>query len=389
VGDILIPAGNELPFNERSAPFTEYETEDPSTSNNGPDHWYEIDPSSPVAVKFYSPDAKALKGLGKIFTTRMPRCVDFQKKTREGYIWTEGVNNGRLVVPQIKREVRQIHPDEKKIGVTDLSIFEQKLVLHRIQLIVSLTSSTEDISKHSNTLLEFLKSTEAKVIKTPFTDFTAPPMGLLHKDIVTIADSLARGVNVLVHCMGGTGRAGSVVVATLANLGLFTSQNALKFAHTIKSNYVETPAQMSLVLGSGEDVVTKAEEAQYAAKSSQEEGELSAMVREQMATTETQAAAPAAVPAPALVAPAAPEASPLPLVQEDVSRVKADVSRLQYDTAHNNKADAQADSARLVNDVSQLQKDQTTPTPVSASATSTVAPTTAPTLAAAPAANPT
>ena len=52
----------------------------------------------------------------------------------------------------------------------------------------------------------------------------------------------------MLHCMGGTGRTGTIVTGALANIGLFTPARAINWGHTVKSTYIEIPSQWDEVL---------------------------------------------------------------------------------------------------------------------------------------------
>ncbi|KAF0716226.1 Aste57867_2958 [Aphanomyces stellatus] len=262
-GEIHAKAGDVIPFNETPA----------ATLGNGPDHWYHLDLHSADAVAQYLPHhklkTKNASVLGSVFTTRCPRAIDFQAFDETGVRqWIEGdvscpISDSWLTEMRAKASDESGQP-AFPFGVTDATLLAKRMRDHRITLVVILVEDDELEHVHSNTLGAFYKGCGTakhpiRVLRTPFLDFSCPSHCLEHKDVVEICTTLAEGMNCLVHCFGGSGRTGTVVVGALCCLGLFDPNGAIKYAHSVKSTYIETPAQLDLVQGEFEEILVGGE----------------------------------------------------------------------------------------------------------------------------------
>ncbi|KAF0716450.1 Aste57867_2844 [Aphanomyces stellatus] len=259
-GDIRVVADDYLPFNETPA----------AGVGDGPDHWYHLDLRSDDAAECYLPShalpPENIKVLGSIFTTRMPRAVDYQvvDVNDDTCEWVQGgmrcAVTEALMTDLRARTTTTSNELVFPYGITDGHLFVQKMRDRRIALVVMLVEDDELEKVDSKTLVAFYErcgTTEhpVKVLRTPFLDFTCPSHCLEHKDIVEICTTVAKGMNCLVHCFGGSGRTGTIVVGALCCLGLFDPNGAIKYAHSVKSTYIETPAQLDLVQGEFEEVL--------------------------------------------------------------------------------------------------------------------------------------
>lgn len=92
----------------------------------------------------------------------------------------------------------------------------------------------------SKGLLDFYKGLGITVHHTPIVDFTAPALEIEHNNINDLNIALMSGGNCIIHCMGGTGRTGTVLTGAVQNLGV---DNAVKFCRRIKSTYLEIKEQ--------------------------------------------------------------------------------------------------------------------------------------------------
>jgi protein-tyrosine phosphatase len=234
IGNFKIPATRTLPFNETSF----------CISRPKPDYWYKLDPKSPDARSYYETNHmlndNIISGLGSVFTTRLPRAIDFQEMEKGGVVRWTGEEKEKYAY-----------------GVTDIDLLARRIYENAISLVIMLPEENELEKVSSSKLIQFYQSCGVKVVHTPFEDFTAPSKSLTHKDVSLIAMTLVEGKNCLVHCFGGSGRTGTIVIGALANLGLFSPDGAIKWAHTVKSTYIETPEQWDVVLGEGHEKVWK------------------------------------------------------------------------------------------------------------------------------------
>jgi protein-tyrosine phosphatase len=97
------------------------------------------------------------------------------------------------------------------------------------------------------TLLEDVKRAGMKSIWFPITDVSTPrsPEEPIPR-VSEIIDHLEAGDTVVVHCMGGLGRAGTIASCVLAACGL-EPERAIAVVRVARPRTVETPAQEAFV----------------------------------------------------------------------------------------------------------------------------------------------
>lgn len=162
----------------------------------GKDHWFAIQLPYPELY-------------GTLYTTRMPRGVD-----------RETVNTNH----------------------TDMHVFRHRC--QAISTVVVLVNGSEMKSVGSSQLIEYYRDTlHLNVIHHPIKDYTTIPAEEI--DILTerVLDAMRDG-NCLVHCMGGSGRTGMVVVNVLKKLCV---ADPIEYCRSIKSVYIDTEAQVQFV----------------------------------------------------------------------------------------------------------------------------------------------
>jgi protein-tyrosine phosphatase len=198
---ITLDVGDSIPFNETK----EY------GGRGGADHWFQIPLNSPTIR-----DIIGVAVPGLLFTTRMPRALDL--KPDESW-------------PGIVKD------KHRQQGRTERSYFEEHVKTHSISHVFVLVEHFEMEMVASTSLFKFYESLGVQVHHTPIEDFTSPAFEIEEHNINDLNVALMEGGNCLIHCMGGTGRTGTVLVGAVQNLGV---HNAAKFCRRIKSTCVET-----------------------------------------------------------------------------------------------------------------------------------------------------
>ncbi|WP_297069789.1 dual specificity protein phosphatase family protein [Thermococcus sp.] len=95
--------------------------------------------------------------------------------------------------------------------------------------------------------LEEWKKRGVKVLHSPIEDFTAPSLGQLLEILQWIGARVREGKRVLIHCMGGLGRSGTVAVAWLMYSKNLRLREALRRVRSLRPGAVETSEQMEVL----------------------------------------------------------------------------------------------------------------------------------------------
>ncbi len=85
-----------------------------------------------------------------------------------------------------------------------------------------------------------------KFTHEPIIDCSAPTLEHAQKIVKLLREELANGENVVVHCWGGRGRAGTVTSCTLVSYG-HSPENAISLIREIRPGAVEVSEQVDLV----------------------------------------------------------------------------------------------------------------------------------------------
>jgi len=175
------------------------------------DHWFEL----PLA----SLEALADKAHGRLFTTRMPRGITPH--------WKDGtqVEKGMTDPEVFKRKVREN-------GVTDVFV------------LVETEKVNEPEEHNSGDLLDFYKSCGLEIHHRPIQDYSLPTVEAEQENINDIIGCIVDGKGCLVHCLGGSGRTGTVVIGVLKELGC---QKPILEARKVKSVYLDIAEQEQFV----------------------------------------------------------------------------------------------------------------------------------------------
>jgi protein-tyrosine phosphatase len=86
-----------------------------------------------------------------------------------------------------------------------------------------------------------------EVLHSPIPDFDAPSPGQLLEILRWIEKRVKEGKRVLIHCMGGLGRSGTVAVAWLIYSRGLSLREALMEVRRKRPGAVETPEQMEVL----------------------------------------------------------------------------------------------------------------------------------------------
>ncbi|WP_461865355.1 protein-tyrosine phosphatase family protein [Thermococcus sp.] len=99
------------------------------------------------------------------------------------------------------------------------------------------------------------KKSNVEVLYSPIEDFSAPPLEGLIEIVKWIEKRVNEGKKVLIHCLGGSGRSGTIAVAYLIYSQKLSLREALSKVRQLKPSAVETQEQMD-VLRALESVVS-------------------------------------------------------------------------------------------------------------------------------------
>lgn len=91
------------------------------------------------------------------------------------------------------------------------------------------------------------KRRNVEVLHFPIPDFSAPSIENLLKILHWIEDRVLEGKRVLIHCVGGLGRSGTVAVAWLMYSRKLSLHEALYKVRKIRPGAVETAEQMEIL----------------------------------------------------------------------------------------------------------------------------------------------
>ncbi|OIQ38487.1 MAG: protein phosphatase [Roseobacter sp. MedPE-SWde] len=119
-------------------------------------------------------------------------------------------------------------------------------------LVISMTTEVEHVSVGAATLGQDFQAMGCRWIHLPLPDFSAPTKDMLRQwpEVSALAlQALRGGGRVLVHCKGGCGRSGMVVLRLMIEAGE-APDTALRRLRAVRACAVETDDQMSWAVGS-------------------------------------------------------------------------------------------------------------------------------------------
>lgn len=134
-------------------------------------------------------------------------------------------------------------------GRVDLEADMQTITSNEITSVVTLVSS-EELEKYKvPTLLEQYAQHNLQLLHSPIPDYGLPTPEQMKTIIVWVHKKIKAKENVLIHCVGGLGRSGTVMaVYAKAYLGK-TGQEAIEYVRSIRgAGAVETKDQENFVI---------------------------------------------------------------------------------------------------------------------------------------------
>lgn len=121
-----------------------------------------------------------------------------------------------------------------------------------ITAVVSLVSEEELIARGLTNFFEVFEANGIEVYHSPITDFGLPRETQMDSIIQYLQSQLDANQNVLVHCMGGYGRSGTVM-GSYAN-SVLDIENPIEYVRLTRGEHaIETEAQEEFVKGYGKD----------------------------------------------------------------------------------------------------------------------------------------
>jgi protein-tyrosine phosphatase len=93
---------------------------------------------------------------------------------------------------------------------------------------------------------ELLKDMGIEFIHSPIADFSVPDEDQARELVEMILSDVTSGKNVLIHCMGGLGRTGTVAACTLVRFGS-KPDIAIMTVRTVRPGTLETDSQVDFV----------------------------------------------------------------------------------------------------------------------------------------------
>lgn len=124
------------------------------------------------------------------------------------------------------------------------------LVEQNITAVVSLVSEEELIARGLTNFFEVFEANGIEVYHSPITDFGLPRVTQMDSIIEYMQSQLEANQNVLVHCMGGYGRSGTVM-GSYAN-SVLGVENPIEYVRLTRGKHaIETEAQEEFVKSYG------------------------------------------------------------------------------------------------------------------------------------------
>ena len=144
-------------------------------------------------------------------------------------------------------------------GLNDNKIFQQNIFLNQLSefvklnctIVVSLIEDTEfDQLCEKKQFVQNIYDHNLKWIHMPIADLKVPDYEFKQKWITTkilLKNDLLKGNNIVLHCYGGKGRAGTIAAILLIEFGEI-NENAIKIVRKKRIGAIETQEQEQFIL---------------------------------------------------------------------------------------------------------------------------------------------
>ncbi len=133
-------------------------------------------------------------------------------------------------------------------GRVDLDADLEQITNNQITNVVTLVSDEELVKYKVPTLLTRYESLDLNVLHSPIADYGLPDVAHMKSILQWVQKKVKAKENILIHCVGGLGRSGTVMaIYAKVYLGK-TGQEAIDFVRSIRGNEaVETQEQQDFV----------------------------------------------------------------------------------------------------------------------------------------------
>lgn len=124
----------------------------------------------------------------------------------------------------------------------------QMIQENQIENVVTLIS-TEEMTKYGvPTLLNHYTELNMEVLHSPITDYGLPSVEQMKTILTWVHKKIKAKEDVLIHCVGGLGRSGTVMAVYAVNYLGKTGEDAIKFVRSVRGEgAVETEEQEKFV----------------------------------------------------------------------------------------------------------------------------------------------
>ncbi len=128
--------------------------------------------------------------------------------------------------------------DIKALGVSKVYCLQEEDEL------LYLSNGTENVEKRRESLNEL----GIELVHSPVPDFGVPAKEQAAELVNSILGDIRSGKNILIHCMGGLGRTGTIAACVLAGTGIAPGDAVAK-VRAVRPGTLETAAQADFVRG--------------------------------------------------------------------------------------------------------------------------------------------
>lgn len=213
--EMIVPHGTIVPANERIGWF---DLEGIKERGRHMDHWFE--PTRSLTPSNVFP--------GRLFTTRMPKGITGRWQQRVGSEFVDKLDGEA----SLSRTLSD--------GLTNPELFRVKVDMFKVKHVIVLVENEEMVKHGSGDLDDFYKDCGLMVHHSPIEDYKTAHVPSIKRDICNIVTWLRDGENCLVHCFGGSGRTGMLVVGVLRAMGC---ARPIHEARKVKTVYLDTKRQ--------------------------------------------------------------------------------------------------------------------------------------------------